>query len=164
MGQPVRTETALWGQLPAGMTAEAFEALCDHCSKCCYRKIIVGRSVIITPFPCHFLDCNTHHCSVYAERRKHNPHCLGVMEGLKVSAFPESCPYVRHFAPPGYRPAIDSWSWDGQWYDFDALADDLDVPPHIREAVRARGPSALLPWEEPGDEQQTCCSRCDKRV
>jgi hypothetical protein len=86
------------------------------------------------------------------------------MEGLKVSAFPEDCPYVRDFAPIGYRPAIDTWSWDGQWKDFDDLADDLSVPPHIREAVRARGPNAKLPWEETGDGRQACCSRCDKRA
>jgi len=120
--------------------------------------------VIITPFPCPFLDLQTRRCSVYAERRKHNPHCLGVMEGLKVSAFPESCPYVRRFAPAGYRPAIDTWSWDGQWHDFDALADDLNVPPHIREAVRSRGPQARLPWEETGGTRQACRPHGDPRA
>jgi hypothetical protein len=164
MGQPAKTETTLWGQVPSGMTPEQFESLCTHCSKCCYHKIIVGRTVIITPFPCQFLDIEGHRCAVYAERRKHNPHCLGVIEGLKVSAFPESCPYVRNCAPIGYRPAVDTWSWDGQWKDFDDLADDLNVPPHIREIVRARGPNATLPWQENGDGQQACCPRCDKRA
>lgn len=158
MGEPVKTDATLRERRPGGMSATQFESLCANCSKCCYQKIIVGRSVIITPFPCQFLDLEKRRCKVYSERRKHNPHCLGVMEGLLVSAFPESCPYVRHFAPTNYRPALDTWSWNGQWHDFDALADDLKVPLHIREAVRARGPNAKLPWEE------SPCRNCDRRA
>ena len=158
MGEPVKTDATLRERRPGGMSATQFEALCVNCTKCCYQKIIVDRSVIITPFPCQFLDVENRRCRVYAERRKYNPHCLGVLEGLQVSAFPESCPYVRHFAPASYRPAIDTWSWSGQWHDFDALADDLKVPTHIREVVRARGPEAKLPWD------QGSCRNCDRRV
>lgn len=134
--------------LPPGMAREEFESLCRRCAKCCYQKIFVGRTVVITPFPCRFLDTGKRICTVYAERKRRNPRCLGVLAGLKVSAFPADCPYVKAFAPEGYRPAVDSWSWAGQWRDFDDLADDLEVPAHIREAVRALGPEAGLPWEE----------------
>lgn len=135
-------------EVPAGVSVEAFEALCNRCGKCCYQKVIIGRTVVITPFPCRFLDIQKRVCTVYDERKQKNPRCLGVVQGLRVSAFPEDCPYVKKYAPPGYRPAVDSWSWDGQWHDFDDLADDLDVPEHIREAIRALGPEAKLPWEE----------------
>lgn len=150
------------GGLPPGMTGEEFESLCTRCAKCCYQKIIVGRTVIITPFPCRFLDTEAKCCTVYQDRQTQNPQCLGVLDGLKVSAFPDDCPYVEAFAPVGYRPAVDRWSWEGQWKDFDNLADDLNVPDHIREAVRAKGPQARLPWEE-ADTMTKCCSQTPRR-
>jgi len=118
------------------------EQLCNNCGKCCYKKIIVGRTVFITPFPCEFLDTDTNLCTIYDKRHELNPLCLSIEEGMKVNAFPEDCPYVPEMAPPQYRPARDSWNWAGEWDDFDDLADDLDVPAEMREKVRARGPTA----------------------
>jgi len=103
------------------------ESLCTHCGKCCYKKIVVGRAVFITPFPCEFLDTATNLCTVYPRRHEANPECLDLAEGLRHSAFPADCPYVPVMAPPGYVPAIDTWRWDGEWSDFDHLADQLDV-------------------------------------
>ena len=121
----------------------AHEGLCNNCGKCCYKKIIVGRAVFITPFPCEFLDTNTNLCTIYDKRHELNPHCLSVEEGMKVSAFPEDCPYVPELAPKNYSPAKDGWDWDREdWTDFDDLADDLDVPVDVREKVRARGPNS----------------------
>jgi uncharacterized cysteine cluster protein YcgN (CxxCxxCC family) len=85
------------------------EALCRRCGKCCYKKIIVGRTVHITPFPCKYLAPHTNLCVIYERRHEVNPFCLSVPEGLRCSAFPADCPYVAALAPPGYRPAQDDW-------------------------------------------------------
>ena len=124
------------------------EDLCTRCGKCCYKKIIVGRTVFITPFPCEFLDTATNTCTVYADRYAKNPYCLSVQEGFKYSAFPTDCGYVEKQAPPGYRPALDKWSWQGKWHEFDEWADDMQVSPETREKVRARGPHAPPMWFE----------------
>ncbi|MGD0091979.1 MAG: hypothetical protein ABSE73_18865 [Planctomycetota bacterium] len=126
------------------------EALCNHCGKCCYKKIFIGSTVHITPFPCKYLDIKTNLCTVYERRHEVNRFCLSVEEGLRVSAFPRDCPYVGALAPPGYRPARDDWDWDGEWENFDDLADDLGVTSEIRELVRARGPEAPPLYIESG--------------
>ncbi|HYG73505.1 MAG TPA: hypothetical protein VEK08_00630 [Planctomycetota bacterium] len=118
------------------------EQLCNNCGKCCYKKIIVGRTVFITPFPCEFLDTKTNLCTIYDRRHELNPLCLSIADGMKVSAFPEDCPYVEKQAPRNYRPARDNWDWKNEWSGFDDLADDLDVSAETREKVRARGPDA----------------------
>jgi hypothetical protein len=117
------------------------ENLCNHCGKCCYKKIIVGRIVYITPFPCEFLNTDTNLCTIYDRRKELNPLCLSVPEGMKVSAFPKDCTYVPEHAPKNYRPAVEH-DWSSEWDGFDELADDLDVSPEMREKVRARGPDA----------------------
>ena len=121
-------------------SASTHEQLCNNCGKCCYKKIIVGRTVFITPFPCEFLDTSTNLCTIYDKREELNPLCLTVEEGMKVSAFPEDCPYVPAMAPKNYKPARDDWDWKHEWDGFDELADDLDVKAETREKVRARGP------------------------
>lgn len=133
---------------PPPDASNGHEALCSRCGKCCYKKIIVGRAVFITPFPCEFLDTAANACTVYERRHELNPHCLSVPNGMLVSAFPADCGYVAEQAPEGYRPALDTWSWDGQWGDFDGLADDLDVSDETREKIRARGPWAPPLWVE----------------
>lgn len=117
------------------------EKLCNNCGKCCYKKILVGRIVYITPFPCEFLDTATNLCTIYDRRKELNPLCLSVPEGMKVSAFPKDCPYVPEHAPKNYRPAVE-YDWSSEWDDFEDLADDLDVSPETRDKVRARGPFA----------------------
>ena len=152
-GQQPPADSASTSAPAGGLTPEAHEALCRRCGKCCYRKIIIGRTVAITPFPCEHLDTETSACTVYARRHEVNPRCLSVPEGLKRSAFPADCPYVASFAPEGYQPPLENWSWDGQWDEFDELADDLGVPPEIREKIRARGPDAAPLWAEARDRR-----------
>ncbi len=118
------------------------DSLCNHCGKCCYKKIIVGRTVYITPFPCEFLDTQTNMCTVYERRHELNPECLSMETGFKHSAFPSDCPYVPEMAPPNYKPAREDYNWAAEWEDFDNLADDLDVSAPVRGTVRARGPNA----------------------
>lgn len=117
------------------------EKLCTNCGKCCYKKIMVGRIVYITPFPCEFLDTNTNLCTIYDRRKELNPLCLSVPEGMTVSAFPTDCPYVPIHAPKRYRPAVEH-DFSDEWDTLDELADDLDVSPEMLEKIRARGPHA----------------------
>ena len=127
------------------------EAVCRHCCKCCFTKVIVNRRVHLTPFPCEHLDLGTRTCRIYSQRFELNKECLDVERGLRFSAFPAGCPYVALKAGPGYKPALEDWTWAGQWDDFDNLADDLDVPEAIREMIRARGPDARPLYEFPGE-------------
>ena len=124
------------------------ESLCTNCGKCCYKKIIVGRTVFITPFPCEYLDTRTNLCTIYDRRHELNPLCLSIEAEMKVGAFPDDCPYVDDMAPKGYRPARDYWDWSKEWHDFDALAEDLEVSDEMREIVRARGPQAVAMYVE----------------
>ena len=146
-GDLVASPLAPSGPVEALSTQE-HEALCNRCGKCCYKKIIVGRMVLITPFPCEFLDTHTNACTVYENRHEKNPHCLNMAEGFKHRAFPADCTYLPSQAPPGYRPAVDTWSWKGEWDEFDELAELLEVSPRVREEIRARGPLARPMWEE----------------
>lgn len=122
--------------------AAAPESLCNGCAKCCYKKIIVGRTVYITPFPCEYLDTHSNLCTIYDRRHELNPECLSLEVGMKHSAFPADCPYVPEMAPKNYKPAREDYDWGAEWDDFDALADDLDVSAHTRAIVRQRGPAA----------------------
>ena len=126
----------------------AHEELCTQCGKCCYKKIIVGRAVFITPFPCEFLDTAKNVCTIYDRRHELNPECLNVEQAIKYSAMPADCGYLPTHAPPGYRPALDTWKWDVNWTDFDDLADELEVSKEVVEKLRARGPFAPPLWEE----------------
>lgn len=130
------------GSSNSASTTPVDESLCTHCGKCCYKKLIIGRYVYITPFPCEFLDTNTNLCTIYDKRHELNPLCLSIERGMKVSAFTEDCPYVPVHAPKGYRPAREDYDWGDEWHDFDGLADDLDVSEQMREKVRERGPDA----------------------
>ncbi|MCZ7645151.1 MAG: hypothetical protein M5U26_07680 [Planctomycetota bacterium] len=139
----------------------AHESLCTECGICCYKKIIIGRTVFVTPFPCEFLDTDRNRCTVYEERFEKNPECLSISEGLKHSAFPASCPYVEAYAPPGYRPAIDTWDWEGEWMNFDELSDLLTVSDAMREKIRARGPWARPMWLEAQERKLDERARAD---
>jgi Fe-S-cluster containining protein len=125
-----------------GMKDPAPESLCNHCGKCCYKKIIVGRTVYITPFPCEYLDTQTNLCTIYERRHELNPECLSIETGMKHNAFPTDCPYVPVAAPKNYKPAREDYDWAAEWDEFDAIADDLDVEPHTRRVVHERGPLA----------------------
>ena len=127
---------------PVVEASKAHEELCTNCGKCCYQKVIIGRSVFITPFPCEFLNTETNLCTIYDRRHELNPTCLTVEQGLKVSAFPSDCGYVKEKAPKNYKAAREDLDMAAEWDDYDGLADDMEVSPEMRELIRARGPHA----------------------
>lgn len=56
-----------------------WEALCDGCGKCCYRKYIQGRGkrerLYYTRVACNLLDVNTGRCRYYIDRFKLESDC-----------------------------------------------------------------------------------------
>ena len=61
------------------MTESEWEALCDGCGKCCYRKYIQGRGkrqkLYYTRIACNLLDVETGKCGNYSERFKIETDC-----------------------------------------------------------------------------------------
>lgn len=61
------------------MNEAEWEALCDGCGKCCYRKYIQGRGkrerLYYTAVACNLLDLNTGRCTNYANRFKIETDC-----------------------------------------------------------------------------------------
>lgn len=61
------------------MNEKEWEALCDGCGKCCYRKFIEGRGrrerLYFTRVACNLLDCETGKCRDYANRFKLERDC-----------------------------------------------------------------------------------------
>ena len=78
------------------------EDICLRCGRCCHSKVIFDDDVIYTPFPCRYLDEETHLCTVYDHRWEANPDCLTLDEGIRLGVFPADCPYVKDI--PGYVP------------------------------------------------------------
>ena len=61
------------------MNDAEWEALCDGCGKCCYRKYIQGRGkrerLYYTRVACNLLDVNTGRCTHYVDRFKLESDC-----------------------------------------------------------------------------------------
>ena len=61
------------------MNDAEWEALCDGCGKCCYRKYIEGRGkrqrLYYTRIACNLLDLRTGKCSNYPNRFKFEQDC-----------------------------------------------------------------------------------------
>ena len=81
------------------MSDEEWEALCDGCGKCCYRKFIEGRGknskLFFTRIACNFLDLKTGLCSEYENRFKLNKECTHLTKKnvKEFSWLPETCAY-----------------------------------------------------------------------
>lgn len=72
-----------------------WEALCRRCGGCCYEKIDFQGVIYYTDVPCEFLDLQTNHCRVYAERVEKRPGCVRLTrEHLPRGFLPAHCPYV----------------------------------------------------------------------
>lgn len=69
------------------MSDEEWEALCDGCGKCCYRKFIEGRGknskLFFTRIACNFLDLKTGLCSEYENRFKLNKECTHLTKKME---------------------------------------------------------------------------------
>lgn len=81
------------------MTTAEWEALCDHCGKCCLHKIedIESGDVFFTDVACRLLDIETCQCRDYDHRSARVPDCVPLTPALvgKIHWLPESCAYRR---------------------------------------------------------------------
>ncbi|MBQ3687915.1 MAG: YcgN family cysteine cluster protein, partial [Treponema sp.] len=81
------------------LTDEEWEALCDGCGRCCYRKYLSGRGrkkkLFYTKVACDFLDLKTNRCTVYGKRFSESPDCEKLTKETLASCswMPDSCAY-----------------------------------------------------------------------
>ena len=92
-----------------------WEATCNHCGLCCYRKRYRrGRLIIDTAAPCPHLDTASGDCTVYENRFRVCLDCRKVTmyHALFSSLMPAECAYVAKYrkwrwlipTPLIYRP------------------------------------------------------------
>lgn len=81
------------------MSDEEWEALCDGCGKCCYRKFIEGRGkrqrLYFTRIACDLLDLETGRCQNYIQRFKLMPDCTKLTKKNlpDFTWLPKTCAY-----------------------------------------------------------------------
>lgn len=93
-------EPQFWLHKPLTAMNEAeWEALCDGCGKCCYRKYIQGRGkrekLYYTSVACNLLDLTSGKCSNYPQRFKLETDCTKLTQkNLPQFAWlPKTCAY-----------------------------------------------------------------------
>ncbi|MCL1624164.1 YcgN family cysteine cluster protein [Moraxella sp. Tifton1] len=82
------------------LNSAEWEALCDGCGVCCLVKFLDDEDAKFTEYTdvsCKLLDCNTGHCSDYANRKQHVPDCIRLTADLvaKMMWLPRHCAYKR---------------------------------------------------------------------
>lgn len=81
------------------MNEAEWEALCDGCGKCCYRKFIEGHGkrerLYFTRIACDLLDLETGRCRNYPQRFKLMPDCTKLTKKNlpEFSWLPKTCAY-----------------------------------------------------------------------
>ncbi len=93
------------------MSDAEWEALCDGCGKCCYRKFITGHGkntkVHFTRIACDLLDLKTGRCSDYENRFKKNKDCSRLTKNNvgRCDWLPETCAYRLLY----YKRPLPDW-------------------------------------------------------
>ena len=116
----IRMEHEFWKKKAlADFTADEWEAVCDGCGKCCYRKYISGSGrkarLYYTKVACDFLDLKTNRCRIYGSRFAECPDCEKLTKERIASCdwLPESCSY-RMLAEgkglPSWHPLVSGSS------------------------------------------------------
>ncbi|KGQ38910.1 YcgN family cysteine cluster protein [Gallibacterium genomosp. 1] len=81
------------------MDEDEWEALCDGCGKCCYRKFIEGKGkrqrLYFTRIACDLLDLETGRCRNYVHRFKLMPDCTKLTKKNlpDFTWLPKTCAY-----------------------------------------------------------------------
>ena len=97
------------------MTEAEWEALCDGCGKCCYRKYLEGRGkrkkLYYTRIACNLLDLETGKCGHYSQRFQLEPDCTKLTKKNlpDFSWLPETCAYRLLYegkSLPDWHPLI----------------------------------------------------------
>ncbi|MBN2442827.1 MAG: YcgN family cysteine cluster protein [Spirochaetales bacterium] len=78
-------------------TKEEWEALCDHCGKCCLHKIQDDKTekIYTTYVACTYLEIASCRCTHYENRHELNPDCMELTPDnvKKFHWLPDSCTY-----------------------------------------------------------------------
>lgn len=97
------------------MSDDEWEALCDGCGKCCYRKFIEGRGkrerLYYTRIACNQLDLCTGKCQNYAKRFQLEKDCTKLTKKNlpHFQWLPETCAYrllYENKPLPNWHPLI----------------------------------------------------------
>lgn len=76
--------------------------LCDNCPPnirglCCYNgTFIEGQHLLLTKYPCPYLNTITKLCNIYEKRLEWN-YCLSIEKALKKGCLPKECLYVKKY-------------------------------------------------------------------
>lgn len=85
------------------MNDAEWEALCDGCGKCCYRKYIEGRGkrqrLYYTRIACNLLDLSSGKCGHYSQRFQLEADCTKLTKKnlAQFSWLPKTCAYRLHY-------------------------------------------------------------------
>lgn len=97
------------------MNEAEWEALCDGCGKCCYRKFIMGRGkrerLLYTRIACNLLDVSTGKCQNYLKRFQIEKDCTKLTKKNlpDFSWLPKTCAYRLLYEAkplPDWHPLI----------------------------------------------------------
>ncbi|OOF69254.1 YcgN family cysteine cluster protein [Rodentibacter caecimuris] len=81
------------------MNEGEWEALCDGCGKCCYRKYVEGRGkrqkLYYTRIACNLLNIETGKCGHYSQRFQLEPDCTKLTKKnlTQFNWLPKTCAY-----------------------------------------------------------------------
>jgi len=97
--------TPFWEQPLHSLSQPDWEALCDGCAQCCLIKLQDDETeeIFATDVVCRFLDAQSGHCGVYAERAIKKPECFVIERNNAehYSWLPKTCAYrLRHEDKP----------------------------------------------------------------
>jgi len=102
-----------WGKPLESLSNSEWEQLCDGCGQCCLVKLqdVDTDEIFATDVVCRFLNPDTGHCGVYAERTRKKPECFVIERDNNehYSWLPNSCAYRLRFEEkplPAWHPLI----------------------------------------------------------
>lgn len=95
------------------LTEAEWEALCDHCGRCCLHKVQDEESgeVVYTSVACKLYDLDLSACGDYIHRKQIVPECmvLTVQKVRKTTCLPQTCAYrllAEGKTLPAWHPLI----------------------------------------------------------
>lgn len=100
-----KKEQFWWHPLDS-LSPSEWEALCDGCGVCCLIKFLDDddpKHTEYTDVACQLLDCQTGHCSNYANRQHFVPDCIALTADKlpKMMWLPRHCAYKRLYLGQG---------------------------------------------------------------
>lgn len=97
----------------ASLSDEQWEALCDHCGRCCLLKLENEETdeVFYTNIICHLYDLDEGRCCNYSQRKQKVVGCVDIKKfgGEIYSQLPETCAYrlrYNNLPLPDWHPLV----------------------------------------------------------